>query len=65
MIFKSGFSLKNEQTLFDEYINSSDYSVCGFSYGAIKAFKYVKAIPRSNIEPSFLRLAGAREMIIF
>lgn len=42
MIFKSGFSLKNEQTLFDEYINSSEYTVCGFSYGAIKAYEYVK-----------------------
>ena len=42
MIFKSGFSLKNEQTLFDEYINYSDYSVCGFSYGALGAFEYAK-----------------------
>lgn len=42
MLFKSGFSLKNEESLFEEYINSSQYSVCGFSYGAIKAFEYVK-----------------------
>ncbi|MCW8895073.1 MAG: pimelyl-ACP methyl ester esterase BioV [Sulfurimonas sp.] len=42
MLFKSGFSLKDEESLFEEYINSSEYSVCGFSYGAIKAFKYVK-----------------------
>lgn len=42
MRFYSGFSLKNEQHFFDAYINPSDYTVCGFSYGAIKAFRYVK-----------------------
>ena len=42
MKFYSGFSLQNESYLFDEYINSSEYCVCGFSYGAIKAFEYVK-----------------------
>jgi len=42
MKFYSGFSLKNEEYLFEEYINSSDYCVCGFSYGAIKALEYVQ-----------------------
>ncbi len=42
MRFYSGFSLKNEQHFFDAYTNHSDYTVCGFSYGAIKAFRYVK-----------------------
>ena len=42
MKFFSGFSLKNEQYLFDSYIKQSEYTVSGFSYGAIKAFKYVK-----------------------
>lgn len=42
MKFYSGFSLKNEQHFFDAYINPSEYTVCGFSYGAIKAFRYVK-----------------------
>jgi len=37
MKFFSGFSLKNEEYLFNEYIDKSDYTVCGFSYGAIKA----------------------------
>jgi hypothetical protein len=41
MQFFSGFSLKNESYLFQEYLNKSDYSVAGFSYGAIKAFNYV------------------------
>jgi hypothetical protein len=42
MKFYSGFSLKNEHYFFDAYINHSEYTVCGFSYGAIKAFRYVK-----------------------
>lgn len=42
MKFYSGFSLKNEQHFFGTYISHSEYAVCGFSYGAIKAFRYVK-----------------------
>jgi len=42
MKFFSGFSLKNESYLFKRYINSSDYTVCGFSYGSIKALEFVK-----------------------
>jgi len=41
MKFFSGFSLQNESYLFQKYINNSEYTVCGFSYGAIKAFNYV------------------------
>lgn len=48
MKFYSGFSLKNELYLFKNYINNSDYSVCGFSYGAIKAFKDVKKQIKNN-----------------
>jgi len=40
MKFFSGFSLKDEANFFDAYIYKSDFSVCGFSYGAIKAFEY-------------------------
>ena len=40
MKFFSGFSLINESYIFEEYLNGSDYSVCGFSYGAIKALRY-------------------------
>ena len=40
MQFYSGFSLKGEEYLFGSYINRSAYSVCGFSYGAIKAFSF-------------------------
>ncbi len=42
MKYFSGFSLKNEFHFFNRYINNTDYNVCGFSYGAIKALKYVK-----------------------
>lgn len=42
MKFYSGFSLKNEEYCFNDYINISEYSICGFSYGAIKAFEHVK-----------------------
>ncbi len=40
MKFFSGFSLANEDKLFKDYIINSDFSVVGFSYGAIKAFEY-------------------------
>ncbi|QFR49216.1 pimelyl-ACP methyl ester esterase BioV [Sulfurimonas lithotrophica] len=40
MKFFSGFSLQNESYLFNEYIKDSEYTVCGFSYGAIKAYEY-------------------------
>ncbi len=39
MKFFSGFSLKNEKHLFERYIKKSEYNICGFSYGAITAFK--------------------------
>ena len=42
MKFFSGFSLTNEEYLFENFIKRSDYTVCGFSYGAIKAFDFVK-----------------------
>ena len=38
--FFSGFSLENEVELFDEYIQKNDFTISGFSYGAIKAFEY-------------------------
>ncbi len=42
MLFFSGFSLRDEEVLFDKYINDTNHCICGFSYGAIRAFKYVK-----------------------
>jgi len=37
----SGFCLKNESELFEEYLTKNDFTVSGFSYGAIKAFEEV------------------------
>lgn len=37
----SGFSLSNEQELFEDFISENDLSCSGFSYGAIKAFEQV------------------------
>jgi pimeloyl-ACP methyl ester carboxylesterase len=37
MQFHSGFSLTQEEELFREYIKKSDFTICGFSYGAIAA----------------------------
>ena len=37
MTFYSGFSLLNDQHFFESYLRHSDYTVAGFSYGAIKA----------------------------
>ncbi len=35
----SGFCLKEEKELFSEYLIENDFTISGFSYGAIKAFK--------------------------
>ena len=42
MKFYSGFTFKNDENCFKEYLQYSQYSVSGFSYGAIKAFEYVE-----------------------
>ncbi|MAD42796.1 MAG: hypothetical protein CL623_10465 [Arcobacter sp.] len=39
--YHSGFCLENEAELFNEFIIENDFSVSGFSYGAIKAFEEV------------------------
>ena len=40
MTFFSGFALKDEAHFFSDLIIESDFSVVGFSYGAIKAIEY-------------------------
>ena len=39
MIFYSGFSLQNDKVNFEAYLKESDFTISGFSYGAIKAFQ--------------------------
>ena len=41
MQYFSGFSLDKEEELFSEYLDKSDYTVSGFSYGAQQALEYV------------------------
>lgn len=37
----SGFCFENESELFEDYLIKNDFTVSGFSYGAIKAFEEV------------------------
>ena len=41
MKYFNGFSLKNEEACFSNYIDSNHNAVVGFSYGAQQAFEYV------------------------
>lgn len=41
MKYFNGFSLTNEEELFESFLLDSDYCVAGFSYGAQQAFEYV------------------------
>ena len=40
MRYFSGFCLEAEEALFEPYLLQSDFTVAGFSYGAIKAAQY-------------------------
>ncbi len=40
-MYFSGFCLKNEKELFKEYLIENDFTVSGFSFGAINALEYV------------------------
>ncbi len=40
MRYFSGFSLRDESHFFKDFLKESDYTVAGFSYGAIKAVEY-------------------------
>ncbi|MEA3523877.1 MAG: pimelyl-ACP methyl ester esterase BioV [Campylobacterota bacterium] len=41
MKFYSGFSLREDKTFFTPYLKESQYSIAGFSYGAIAALLHV------------------------
>ncbi len=68
MKFFSGFSLTNEEYLLEQFIDSSEYNVCGFSYGAIKALNYVvEELNRGNridrlqlLSPAFFQNKDAK-----
>lgn len=40
MQYFSGFCLQNEEALFEPYLIKNDFTIAGFSYGAIKAVEY-------------------------
>lgn len=44
-MYFSGFCLSGEEGLFAEYFDPSSDAVCGFSYGAQKAFLYAQKTP--------------------
>jgi len=41
MKYFSGFCLKNDKSLFKNYLEENEFTVAGFSYGAQKALEYV------------------------
>ncbi len=43
MKYFNGFSLQNEEEIFNEYLTKSAHTVAGFSYGAQQAFEYAYA----------------------
>ena len=56
MKFYSGFSLKNEKSFFDDLIHDSEYTICGFSYGAIAALNKVIDLLQNNRRVDTLQL---------
>jgi len=56
MQFFSGFSLKDEESFFNDYRDTSAYNICGFSYGAIKAFQHTKELLRKGERVDRLQL---------
>jgi hypothetical protein len=56
MKFYSGFSLKDELNLFHSYIKDTQYTISGFSYGAIKAFEETKRVLNSGDRVDTLEL---------
>jgi alpha-beta hydrolase superfamily lysophospholipase len=56
MKFYSGFSLVDESHLFEDFIQETQYCVCGFSYGAIKALDHTKELLRTGQRVDRLQL---------
>lgn len=50
MRFYSGFCLQNESGFFTPYLKESAYTVAGFSYGAVKAFRDVLKNKKSRVD---------------
>jgi len=55
-LYFSGFCLKNEEILFNKYIIKNDFSLSGFSYGAILALKECIKLVKNNQRIDLLQL---------
>lgn len=56
MKFFSGFSLQNDRDFFNFFIKKSEYTVSGFSYGAILAFEHAKKMSEQGKRIDTLQL---------
>ena len=55
-MYFSGFCLKNDVELFEEFIEINDFTISGFSYGAINAFRYALKQVENNKRVQKLQL---------
>ena len=55
-LYFSGFCLENEEELFSSYRVKNDFTISGFSYGAIKAFQYTLEALKNNQRVDKLQL---------
>jgi hypothetical protein len=56
MKFFSGFSLRDESSFFEDFIQETQYCIYGFSYGAIKALKHTQELLKSGERVDRLQL---------
>jgi hypothetical protein len=55
-LYFSGFCLENEDELFQEYLIQNDYTLSGFSYGAIQALEFALQSSSMDIRIDLLQL---------
>ncbi|MEA3316253.1 MAG: pimelyl-ACP methyl ester esterase BioV [Campylobacterota bacterium] len=55
-LYYNGFCLDGEKELFKDYIIENDYTIQGFSYGAIKAFEKVYSMLKENKRVDLIQL---------
>lgn len=55
-VYFSGFCLEDEKELFEEYLIENDYTISGFSFGAIKAFEFAFNSSAMDIRVDLIQL---------
>ncbi len=55
-MYFSGFCLENESELFQEYLIQNDYTLSGFSFGAIQALEFALHSSAMNIRIDLIQL---------